>query len=374
MTNTKLYKPYLIMSLLFISRNLWAIKQPSWEAVGNKAFSSGYSSQTKIAISPDGTPYVAFLSYVNGNDRVSVMKYSGSKWEDVGYPGINNGTARDLNLVISGDNTPYIAFEDTSVGYYRASVMKFNGVFWEYVGSPGFSNGEASKIHLAISSQGVPYVSYSDYNNKSSLIVKKFNLINWVTVGNPDISGGHVDFNNLSIDSNNIPYVAYSYSLATNYEDNKTHVKYFDGCNWESIGRNFTYRKAYNIELQISQNGSPYVAYTSSNRSQFITYFNGKDWIELNDIPFDTIQPISLAIKNNIPYIAFQNFNDNGKGMVIYYDYNQWVILGGEAVSIAAADYINMAFSSNRIAYVVYKDYYNKNKVTVMAYDNSEGR
>lgn len=343
----------------------------TWQPIGSIAFSSGYSTNTKIAIAPDGTLYVAYLSYVNGSgdDRITVMKFADNSWQVVGYPGISNGRARDLNLVIAPDGTPYVGFEDTSVGYYRASVMKFNGIIWEYVGLAGFSNVEAIGTKLALAPDSTPYVAYRDYPNKNSVIVKKFNALAWVTVGEPDISDGYVDYLSLTVASDGIPYVAYSYTLGTVYQDNKTKVKWFDGCNWESVGiTNFTNKKAYSIDLKISDSGIPYIAFHTSDRNLVVTHFKNYIWTEVGSIPFNTTKPVSLFIINNLPYIAFSDFHYRDKATVINFINNQWSAVGNADFSPSDANYINLAIAQNGTPYVVYQDYYNSSKVTVMGY------
>ncbi len=335
----------------------------SWQSIGIPGVSAGYSINTKIATAPDGTTYIA---YINALNKVNVMKFTGGIWQIVGYSDISSGNARDLSLAIATNGTLYVGFEDTSIGYYRATVMRFNGVSWEYVGAPGFSNGEAIGLKLAISSDGMPYVAYRDYLNQSSVIVKKFNYSAWVTVGSPNISNGYVEYVSLALSPNGTPYVAYSYNDVRNY---KKQVKMFDGCNWESVGiSDFTMKNAYHIDLKISENSTPYIAFNTSNNNVVVSSLNNYNWKEIGSIAYQTAKPISMAIRNNIPYVAFQDFNIGSRATVITFMNNEWRNIGTIAFSPVDAAYIDLTVAANGTPYVVYKDTMNVNKASVMSY------
>ena len=66
-----------------------------WVAVGTAGFSAGSVKYTSLALSPDGTPYVAYEDGAESN-KVTVMKYdsSTSKWVAVGTVGFSAGSAQ----------------------------------------------------------------------------------------------------------------------------------------------------------------------------------------------------------------------------------------------------------------------------------------
>mgnify|MGYP001293350191 CR=1 FL=1 len=130
-----------------------------WQPLSNVGLPIKYISEIKLAIAPDGTPYIAFLDSYN---QATVMKFTNDSWHIVGIAGFSSKYTRDINLSFAPDGTPYVAYEDCSVGYYKATVMKFNGINWQPVGNLGFSKSQAKGISLAIAPDGTPYVIYAD--------------------------------------------------------------------------------------------------------------------------------------------------------------------------------------------------------------------
>jgi hypothetical protein len=55
----------------------------NWVNVGNPGFSAGFASNTSIAFSPIGEPYVAFRDDAQ-EGKAMVVKYNGSYWVTVG--------------------------------------------------------------------------------------------------------------------------------------------------------------------------------------------------------------------------------------------------------------------------------------------------
>lgn len=317
-----------------------------------------------MAISPNNELYVAYL---DGNDRINVMKFINNSWKIVGYKDVSHGMARDLNIAIAPDGTPYIAFGDYNVGFFYASVMKFNGLTWEYVGQEGFSNGEADNVKLAFNSKGLLYVAYRDYTNQSSVIVKQFNLLVWTTVGNNNISDGYVNDLSLTVNKNDIPYVAYITSLSFPFQ---AKVKMFNGCEWESLGvTNFTTKSASGIDLKISNDGTSYVVFYTSDLNLFVSRYTNHEWTESNTgfLTFND-QPIRLMFHDNIPYIVFRDFSYQYKLTVINFINNQWNIVGNQGFTAIYADRFDLAISPSGAPYVVYDDYNNFNYVSVMGY------
>ncbi len=179
----------------------------NWVRLG-AGLSTGYANFTSIAIAPDGTPYIAFGDFNNGN-KATVYKYTGTIWTIVGVADFSTGAALYTSIAIDKNGTPYVAYQDQGILSMPATVMKFNGSSWETVGSPGFSAGSASVTTLALDTIGNPYVSYSDgatANNQAT--VMKYTGSTWTTVGTAGFSVAAVGFTPILIDHNGIPYVA----------------------------------------------------------------------------------------------------------------------------------------------------------------------
>ncbi|BAU27111.1 putative repeat protein (TIGR02543 family) [Aneurinibacillus soli] len=248
----------------------------SWVPVGPVGFSAGYANYTSLVIAPDGTLYVAYQDQANAS-RATVKKFNvqTSSWDTVGAGvggtgGFSAGEAYDLSFAISPNGTPYVAYTDTVNGY-RATVQKFNGSSWVPVGLVGFTAGYASKPSLAIAPDGTPYLAYGDgpyqlyggdEGNGYKATVKKFTgsgLSGWETVGTEGFSADRMSFLSLTIASDGTPYLAYQDGLQYLY---KATVKKFNGSSWESIGtEGFSAGLSNYISIKFAPDGTPYVAY-----------------------------------------------------------------------------------------------------------------
>lgn len=80
----------------------------------------------------------------------------------------------------------------------------------------------------------------------------------------------------------------------------------------------------------------------------------------------------SLAIdSNNVPYVAYQDWENFERATVMKFDGTNWVTVG--TVGFSAGRIINpsLAFSSSNEPYVAYRDEANSDKATVMKFDGT---
>jgi uncharacterized repeat protein (TIGR02543 family) len=96
-----------------------------WVAAGDSdGFSSG-EAYVIAAVSKDGGLYAAYRDTAH-DDRLTVMKYTGSGWAEVGSPGLTTGKIYEPSLLVH-DDVLYVVYED---GYFdgKLSAVKY-GVF-----------------------------------------------------------------------------------------------------------------------------------------------------------------------------------------------------------------------------------------------------
>jgi len=110
-----------------------------WEEVGTGSASgggisnnSGFSGSPSLVIAPDGMPYIAWGDNSGGDYEIYVRRWNGSSWEEVGTGstsggGISNnsGTSGSLSLAITPNGTPYVAWCDSSSGDYEIYVRRW---------------------------------------------------------------------------------------------------------------------------------------------------------------------------------------------------------------------------------------------------------
>jgi hypothetical protein len=131
----------------------------SLRVIGQRGFSDGTAQRTQLVIDNDSL-YVSFIDVSNGY-RATVMKFNGTSWVPLGQKAFTNDAAMGLTLQFF-NHVPYVAFIDGTNTQNKISVMRFTGTNWSYVGEPFFP--EYTTDHSDISLRfhnGAPYVSFN---------------------------------------------------------------------------------------------------------------------------------------------------------------------------------------------------------------------
>lgn len=79
-----------------------------------------------------------------------------------------------------------------------------------------------------------------------------------------------------------------------------------------------------------------------------------------------------MAIYNDIPYIVYQDQNNEYKATVMMYNGSSREAIGSQWFSTAYPDGLLLTISSDGIPYVTYNDNDNQYKATVMKYDGND--
>ncbi len=274
-------------------------------------------------------------------------------WQGVGPMGFTQGAGYYTSLAMDGA-TPYVAFRDASKDN-KISVMKYNGTNWVYVGSAGFSAGNVHDISIYIY-DGVPYVAYRDYGYNEKIVVKKFNGTSWVNVGNPGFSDYKAYYTSIYVNGNGV-YVAYR-------DEEKATVKKFNGTNWVNVGSaRFTGAGVYYLCLRGDSSGTLYLAFRDGNGAEgaSVMKFNGTQWVYVGSGGFSKgiAENLSLYIYDDVPYVAYTDWGNNGKATVMKYTGNGntgWEPVGTEGFTPSYAYYTNLVVY-NGVPYVAFSDY-----------------
>lgn len=183
----------------------------AWEIVGAPGFSPGAASYISLAFGLSGEPYVGFQDGANrGKATVMRLNPDGSTWEVLGHAGFSSGTASYLSLAVSPEGTPYLAFQGPASAY-NALLMRLNaaGTAWENVGT-GNTFWKAEHTSLAFGPNGKPYVAYSLQLGTGQAKVMGLNDAGttWADIG-ASVSAGEAGDTSLAFGPDGRAYVAY---------------------------------------------------------------------------------------------------------------------------------------------------------------------
>jgi hypothetical protein len=218
----------------------------SWVEMGGSASGGGISNNggdsgyPSIDVAPDGTVYVAWQDDSDGDNEIYVRRWTGSSWAEVGAGsasggGISNNSSdsRYPRLAIAPDGVPYVTWQDDGAGDNEIYVRRWTGSSWAEIGAGSASgggisdnSGESLDSWLDVAPDGVPCVVWEDYSGgDGEIYVRYWNEGNWAETGAGSASGGGISDNSgdsrrpaVAIAPNGTSYVAwYDYSVG-NYE------------------------------------------------------------------------------------------------------------------------------------------------------------
>lgn len=357
----------------------------TWEEVGAGSASGGGISNSgnadwvpSMAIAPDGTPYVAWMDESNGNWEIYVRRWNGITWEEVGEGsasggGISNnsGSSSRPSMAVSHDGSPYVAWEDNSNGTSEIYVRRWSGNIWEEVGTGSASDGGISKngvgsfdSSMSIALDDTPYVAWYDNAGSSGdyhteIYVRRWNGITWEEVGTGSASGGGISNTvslsfgpSLAIAPDGTPYVAWQDSSIGGWG---IYVRRWNGYTWEEVGAGSASGGgiggsswiAGEPSLDITSNNTPYVSWSdfrSGDSEVYVRRWNGNTWAEVgagsasgggisNNISASGWSSLKVAY-NDTPYVAWSDWSaDHNDVYVLRWNGSTWEEVGTGSAS-----------------------------------------
>ncbi len=260
-----------------------------------------------------------------------VYSYSGSALPAPACPApiVHTLTASEASMALDPSDKQVIAYSD-ELQYDQVSVNVESGVcvapyyngsstLGVYISSnysthTKLSDGPATQIKItgtptAIGNKYPIYIAYKDASNNGAVSVQKLTYdqtqlesYSFTYVGNKGFNGDNANFISLAVDTNGTPYVAYESS------NQLLAVQKFDGTNWVSVG--------------------------NSNITTGVT-----TWVSL-----------SMDIKTNTPYVAYQ---EGAYIKVKKFDGTNWILVGGNIPNIQSnyGSYTNLIMRQESIDY-----------------------
>jgi hypothetical protein len=334
----------------------------SWEEVGSESASgggisdnSGISSDPSLAITSDGTAYVAWGDWGDENSEIYVRHWNGSSWEEVGTGSASGGGISDNSgdsywpsVALAPDGTPYVAWNDDSGGNFEIYVRRWNGSSWEEVGAGSASGGGISNNStgswdpsVAVAPDGTPYIAWGDYSGDAEIYVRRWSGSSWEEVGAGSATVGGISDNSgisssasVAIALDSTPYVAWSDTSGGNQE---IYMRRWNGSSWEEVGAGSASGEgisnnsgsSYSPSVAVASDGTPYVAWhdhSSGNREIYVRRWNGSSWVEVgagsasgggisDNSGYSWGHPVAIAL-DGTPYVAW--YDDSSGNDEIY--------------------------------------------------------
>lgn len=156
---------------------------------GGISDNAGHSAWPILRFGLGDAPLVVWIDDSSGNHEVYVSRFDGTSWVDVGRGsasggGISlNGSASDqARLAIAPNGTPYVGWYDAFDGDDEIYVRRWNGARWEEVGVGSATGGGVSDnsgnsglLAMAVDANGIPYVTWGDYTSGNfEIYVRRF--------------------------------------------------------------------------------------------------------------------------------------------------------------------------------------------------------
>ncbi|BBI36616.1 hemoblobin-interacting domain-containing protein [Cohnella abietis] len=332
----------------------------SWEYVGERGISTGFSPGGISMSMLNGTPYLAYIDYQIGN-RIFVKKYNGSSWVSIDGGGLSTGMAGGLSSTVSGGNL-YVSYFEYSD--FQLHIKKYDGNSWSSidVGNSVQTQLDGTGTFSLAIHNNTPYIAYSDKANGNKLTVKVYNKNknSWDSLGNVGFSQDAVSQISLTIEGG-IPYVAYRNEFPYLIPGHmwaftpSGWVKKFDqeSNSWSDLGK-FSNDKPELTTLFI-KDGIPYVAYVDiiSGRTGMTIAVKkrvGNVWKMVDEGgSISNGSAYSFHISEGTLYLAY--VGSNGKTTVKKLVGDQWIYVGATGITEKGASYSSV-YVENGIPYI----------------------
>lgn len=286
----------------------------------------------KMAINPiNNYPYFAYqrigkdeagVAIPNDNKKVAVMRYTGTAWENLGAAtGVSEFRAETPGIAFDREGTPYLSYKDYLNGDQKATVLKYNGMDWTAVGPGRFTPIKVDYLSMALSANDVPMVSMAKTGTDATGVPARglyaMNYVNsaWSNVTPP---GGITIFYNQIIKG--LDGKIYLGLMDRSTGSNKPSLYVNNNNVWSAVGpTSFTAPDNMvgfqMVSVAVDKTGQAYLAYgiaPSSGRATHIMKFNKttSTWQELGTAVSagGEKDKFVLAVdSDNILYFAYAN-------------------------------------------------------------------
>ena len=393
-SDSSLMEAYVFTTPITTDRTLYAkwTSMAAWQQVGEAIGLESTFEFLRLAVDSKGTIYALGAPVVN-DSKIYLMKYEDGVWEQIGdkddFPGLT-GHNPGLQLAVDSQDTLYFAYHEYYGGDIDSDVVvvkKYNGTEWESVGVTGKRMGS---ITIAFDNDDIPYIFYLEklvqLGDRAGVI--KYVDNHWIDVGGelPEDSFFDTDHRpQIHFDQNNTPYVIYH--TVDNNNDNYfvLEIMKYGNDGWQTdisiplIDMPF---ERGGIYFTFGPDHMLYALWHGWHRGGKVTVkrFKESAWEtvgnpEFASIEFDTTslswgQRVRISFDSeSIPYVSYLDADSGDKVTVMKLDGSTWSVVGEAGFSAGKADGILHVIDQAGNVYVLYADYTNDKRMTVMKYN-----
>lgn len=338
---------------------------PTWQALDKAGFSTSRANETSLAIAPNGAVYALYIKYEHATNRsLAVNRFINGSWQALSSSLIGSEYLSSPAIAVSADGTLYIAFADGS-NFGKASVYKHTHGQWVAVGKEAFTPVGVSNIRLAVDSMGQPYMCYTNGIEQEKAYVVKYSAGQWQGVGDGSVSDTSVNQLDFVLSEDAVPTICYSSSKDTLTE---VKVRQFKNEQWQDLG-NAQVEKGSLSQLRMVANqlGELYLAYLTEGRISIKTY-TGITWENKGQPINDSSSAMELAIApTGVPYLIYTD-GPELKLSVQKFANTGWTLVGMPNFSAGTVYSPSGVIDQEGSITVIYRDVVHNDKATTMTF------
>ncbi|NDJ00031.1 T9SS type A sorting domain-containing protein [Flavobacterium sp. LaA7.5] len=182
-SNDKMYISFSNNGYVHVYENdVTAGSSTAWTPTGGEAniapASSSENYKSAIAIDSDDNLYLAYVSNTAGGQKLNVKKYDGTSWTQLGAANFTTGRVQHVSIAVSSDGTPYVAVSNwEDADFLKNYVVGYNEAedTWEQIGDGYISAGQATYNSLQVDSDNNLLLAFAD-SNVGKLVMMTYDL------------------------------------------------------------------------------------------------------------------------------------------------------------------------------------------------------
>jgi hypothetical protein len=274
----------------YVAYNGKALKMVNntWNQIGAN-YSTNQLMYTDIIIAGDGSPHVVVFDISSGTG--AAFKYDGTSWistSPLGGQGVWNKMTLDNNgnpVVIYGTDGSNIAY---------SQVSQYNGTGWQVVGGGYIEPSEQTYYDhdVTVSQSGQMYAALIKGTSGQELNVYQLVMGSWTLLAD-NLGGGSAG--SCKIEASTDGKIIVSYLDGTN--SGRVSAKMYDGTSWQYLGIPGFTSISMKQELELDNQGIPYVAYRDGDLNSSLSV---KKFVDLTtSSPEFSTTPAVLSIYPN---------------------------------------------------------------------------